>query len=134
MEYNANLGKVSIKEENVIDPSHPPIIETHSIETITTNFNGVLDIEGESNLIPAGCVVAIDKTTGNIKHYKDIATNEKVVVIVNDTDTKKDSVTNILLHGTVKENKLYRVTATGVEMGLDDEIKKKLQASNIYVV
>ncbi len=137
MAFNGNIGKVSIGEENIVDMSHPPIIETFAIEKIITNYGGSFDIDGESNIVKAGCVVAIGKTDGKIKHYREAATNDRLSVIVNDVDTKKDSVANIILHGVVKGYKLFYVGGTAeaptFNTGLDDDIRQKLQMNNIYV-
>jgi len=132
--FNANIGKINIGEENVIDPSHSPIIETVEIETITTNFDGNFNIEGESNLLPAGCIVAID-VDGKIKHYKDFVVDEeyRLSVLVNDVDTKKDSVANIIYHGIVKGSKLYYVSFAGIKLGYSEEIKRQLIKNNIYI-
>jgi len=138
-EFNANLGKISISEENVIDPSHSPVIETVEIGQITTTYPDDFVRRDNKNayLLVAGCVLAMSQA-GELKHFSNFDNDEdRLVVLVNDVDTEKDSAANVMFHGTIKGHRLWAdVNRLGILCGNDIpiDIKRKLRNSGIYVV
>lgn len=90
MGINANLGTQTFIEKNILDPLHPAIIRT-------------MDAKANNGTLVQGLIVAKD-SNGDIVAYDPVGAdplNDPIGILIKGIDTTKDTLANVLRHGTV---------------------------------
>jgi len=125
MPVNGKIGTVSIKEEQIIaDSPHKPVIVTKELKS------------GQGTL-PAGSIIAKDTTTEELVLYNPAAkddegnpTQEIVGVLTTITDTDRQTLAPLLVHGVVIAKSLKVAEGSTV----DEVVLSNLEKKTIWAV
>lgn len=97
---NGVIGKQTITEKSVIDDRHPAVIR-------------MKQFKADNGIIPAGEIVAVDASGDIVSYDPASVTTEKtpVGVCAIETDTSKDTIGNVIVHGAVVRASLLTLSA-----------------------